>query len=183
MASTLTLQTTLPLPNSKHTIPQLGFGVYESPPSTCVSSCLTALRAGYRHIDTAQYYANEEAVGQAVRESNIPRSELYVTTKILSPGEDVDSTYKKVEESVRKLGGEGGYVDLFLIHSPNGGKESRRVMWEALGRAKEKGLAREIGVSNFGVGHIEEVKGVGSAPAVNQIEVSGICERWGVAVL
>ncbi|KAK3196986.1 hypothetical protein GRF29_1536g225401 [Pseudopithomyces chartarum] len=96
MASTLTLQTTLPLPNSKHTIPQLGFGVYESPPSTCVSSCLTALRAGYRHIDTAQYYANEEAVGQAVRESNIPRSELYVTTKILSPGEDVDSTYKKL---------------------------------------------------------------------------------------
>ena len=174
MPSTLSLTTTLPLSNSKHTIPQLGFGVFESPPQTCVSSCLTALHAGYRHIDTAQYYANESAVGHAVRDSNIPRSELFLTTKILFPGQDAASTYRKIEESVRKLGGgDGGYVDLFLIHSPNGGRESRRVMWEALGRAKEAGLVREIGVSNFGVGHLEEVRGVGGMPAVNQIEVSG----------
>lgn len=169
----LSLNSTLPLPNSPHKIPQLGFGVYQSPPETCVKSCLTALKAGYRHIDTAQYYANEEQVGQALRESGLKREEVYLTTKILSPGSDVDSTYKSVLESVEKLAGKDGYVDLFLIHSPNAGPEKRKLMWLALEKAKAEGKARDIGVSNYGIGHIEEIKKIGKVwpPAINQIEV------------
>lgn len=173
MASKLSLTSALALPNSKYKIPQIGFGVYQSPPSTCVKSCLTAIKAGYRHIDTAQYYENESSVGQAVRDAEVSRSELYITTKILSPGKDLESTYKSVEDSVKKLAGEDGYVDLFLIHSPNGGKESRKLMWQALEKAKANGKARDIGVSNYGIGHIEEIKEIGKVwpPAVNQIEV------------
>lgn len=173
MASKLSLLSTFPLPNSPHKIPRIGFGVYQSPPPTCVNSCLKAFRAGYRHIDTAQYYGNEASVGRAIRESNIPRSELFITSKILYPSNDVDSTYKMIEESVKRLGGEDGYVDLFLIHSPNGGKESRRLMWLALEKAKQAGKVRDIGVSNYGIGHIEEIKSIGTIwpPAVNQIEV------------
>ncbi|KAJ4301189.1 hypothetical protein N0V90_003280 [Kalmusia sp. IMI 367209] len=179
MATKLSLSTTLSLPNSKYRIPQIGFGVYQSPPSTCVNSCLAAFKAGYRHVDTAQYYANETSVGSALRDSNIPRSELFITTKILSPGNDVNSTYKAIEESIKKLDGENGYVDLFLIHSPNGGKESRRLMWLALEKAKEMGKVRDIGVSNYGVGHIEEIKEIGNIwpPAVNQIELHPWCQQ------
>lgn len=174
MASKLSITSTVALPNSSHHIPRLGFGVYQSPPPTCVNSCLKAFKAGYRHVDTAQYYANETSVGRAVRESKIPRSELFITTKILNPGNDVDSTHKKIIESVKHLDDrDEGYVDLFLIHSPNGGKESRRLMWLALERAKTEGKVRDIGVSNYGSGHIEEIKTFGNVwpPAVNQIEV------------
>lgn len=169
----LSLTSTLSLPKSSHKIPQLGFGVYQSPPETCVKSCLTALKAGYRHIDTAQYYENEEQVGQALKESGIKREEVYLTTKILYAGDDLDSTYRKIEESVEKLSGKDGYVDLFLIHSPNFGPEKRKLMWLALEKAKKEGKVREIGVSNYGIGHIEEIKKIGTVfpPAINQIEV------------
>lgn len=179
MSSKLNILSTLALPNSKHKIPQIGFGVYQSPPPTCVNSCLKAFSSGYRHIDTAQYYANENSVGRAIRESKIPRSEIFITSKILYPSTDVESTYKMVEESVKKLDGENGYVDLFLIHSPNGGKESRRLMWLALEKAKEMGKVRDIGVSNYGIGHIEEIKTIGNVwpPAVNQIEVGIILRQ------
>jgi len=173
----LTINSAITLPNSPHRIPRLGFGVYDSPPPTCVNSCLKAFQAGYRHVDTAQYYANESSVGRSVRESKLPRSEIFITSKILSPGNDVDSAYKQIIDSVKKLDGENGYVDLFLIHSPNGGKESRELMWKALEKAKEQGKVRDIGVSNYGKGHIEEIKGFGGTwpPAVNQIEVRIYC--------
>ncbi|KAK7181444.1 hypothetical protein DPSP01_008672 [Paraphaeosphaeria sporulosa] len=179
MASKLSLTSALTLPNSKYKIPHIGFGVYQSPLSTCVNSCLTAITAGYRHIDTAQYYANETSVGRAVRDSSVSRSELYITTKILSPGKDIESTYKSIEDSVEKLDGKNGYVDLFLIHSPNGGKESRKLMWQALEKAKANGKVRDIGVSNYGVGHIEEIKEFGQVwpPAVNQIELHPWCQQ------
>lgn len=172
-SNTLSISTSLPLPNSSAKIPQLGFGVYQSPPSTCVNSCLKAFEAGYRHIDTAQYYENEASVGQAVRESKLPREEVYITSKILNPGTDVESTYQKIVESVEKLAGKDGYVDLFLIHSANGGEEARKLMWLALEKAKEEKKVREIGVSNYGIQHIEEIKSIGKVwpPAVNQIEV------------
>ncbi|KAF2789497.1 Aldo/keto reductase [Melanomma pulvis-pyrius CBS 109.77] len=175
----LTITSALTLPNSPHRIPRLGFGVYQSPPPTCVSSCLKAFHAGYRHVDTAQYYANENSVGRAIRESKIPRSEIFITTKILNPGNDVESTYKKIVESVKRLDGENGYVDLFLIHSPNGGVESRRLMWLALEKAKDVGKVRDIGVSNYGIGHIEEIKEFGKSwpPAVNQIELHPWCQQ------
>lgn len=141
-----------------------------------MKSCLKALEAGYRHIDTAQYYENEAEVGQACRKINVPRSELYLTTKILSPAEDVESTYQKIADSVEKLDGPDGYVDLFLIHSPNAGQGPRKIMWQALELAKEHNKVRDIGVSNYGIQHIEEIKSIGKTwpPAVNQIEVGTV---------
>ena len=161
MASPLSLASTITLYNSL-TIPRLGFGIYRSPPDVCVASCLHALKTGYRHIDSAQFYANEAEMGDAVRQSGIPRSEIYLTTKILSTGGSAEKTLAKLRESVAKIdhGEEGrkGYVDLFLIHSPSGGREAIKEMWQALERLVDEGGARSIGVSNFGVGHIEGMK-------------------------
>ena len=170
----IAFDTTLPLTNSSLTIPQLGFGVYLSPPDVCKASCLTALNVGYRHIDTAQFYANEAQVGQALRESGLNRSDVFITTKILSASGSVDKSYQKCLDSIRKIDDrEDGYVDLFLIHSPNAGSKARKEMWLALEELLEQGKAKSIGVSNFGVGHINELKSFATTwpPPVNQIEV------------
>lgn len=168
----LSLHDTLPLPKSSVHIPRLGFGVYRSSPSVCVQSCLTALEVGYRHIDTAQFYGNETQVGEAVQKSGIPRSEVFVTTKILSAAGSVEKSYQKCLDSVEKIH-PGGYVDLFLVHSPNAGSKARKEMWLALEKLYEEGKAKSIGVSNYGVGHIEEMKTYAKVwpPHVNQIEV------------
>lgn len=182
--STYTLRTDPPIQ-----IPVLGFGIYRSPPSQCVQSCLTALAKGYRQIDSAQFYGNEAEMGEAVRRSGIPRSEVFLTTKIMAPGENLEKTYQKCLESVRKISGtiegrsgEGGggggdneYVDLFLIHTASGGPAARKEMWIALERLLAEGKTRAIGVSNYGVGQIEEMKMYATVwpPHVNQIEV-----RW-----
>ena len=172
MTSQFTLQTTLPLPNSSVKIPALGFGVYQSHGPTCKKSCLTALEAGYRHIDSAQYYANEQLVGDAVKESSVDRKDVFITTKILSPGKDEEETYQSLVDSVNKID-KGGYVDLFLIHSPSSGPQGRKTMWTALERLHKEGKAKAIGVSNFGKGQIEELKQFAKVwpPHVNQIEV------------
>ena len=172
--SSLTINDTLLLPNSSVKIPRLGFGVYQSPTSVCIQSCLTALQAGYRHIDSAQFYANEHEVGEAVKKSGLPRSEVFITTKILSAAGSVEKSYQKCLDSVEKIdSGHHGYVDLFLIHSPNAGSAKRKEMWQALEKLYEKGKVKSIGVSNFGVGHIEELKQYAKVwpPHVNQIEV------------
>ena len=191
---TTTTKSTASTPNR---IPILGFGVYQSSGETCYAACRTALRSGYRHIDSAQYYANEAEVGRAVRDSGVPRREVYLTTKILGAlgdeKDDVEKTYAALVRSVERMncleegalgkGGKGGkdgrdagqeaYVDLFLIHSPFSGETSRKTMWLALERVKADGLAREIGVSNYGRKYIEEMRAFASVfpPAVNQIEV------------
>lgn len=172
----LTLDSTLPLPGTALQIPRLGFGVYESPRDVCIRSCSSALSAGYRHIDSAIYYDNEAEVGTAVAQSGIPRSEVFLTSKILFAGKTVDESYAAVIESIEKMGGKGGYVDLFLIHSPNSGADARKNMWLALERAHKEGRAKAIGVSNFGVGHIEQLKAFATTwpPHVNQIEVCGM---------
>lgn len=173
MASKMNINSTLPLPKSSIQIPRLGFGVYQSPANVCERSCLTALEAGYRHIDSAQYYANEREVGQAVKKSGIKRSEIFITTKILAAGGSVDASYKKCVDSVNKIDPDG-YVDLFLIHSPNAGSKARKEMWSALLKLYDEGKAKAIGVSNFGINHIKELEGMGSVwpPHVNQVEVS-----------
>lgn len=156
-------------------IPQLGLGTYLSPPARALASCLAALKAGYRHIDTAQYYENEAEVGQALRQSGLPRADVFVTTKILKVTGSADEDYRACLQSVEKIdGGDSGYVDLFLIHSPRGGPKKRAAMWQALERLYDEGRARAIGVSNFGIAQIEELKGAGKIwpPHVNQIEVS-----------
>lgn len=172
--SDLTINSTLRLRDSPDQIPRLGYGVYLSAADVCKQSCLTALEAGYRHIDTAQFYANESQVGEALQASGLPRSEVFITTKILSAAGSVEKSYQKCVDSVRKIDPrEDGYVDLFLIHSPNAGSRVRKELWQALERLYEEGKAKSIGVSNFGVGHIEELKSYAKVwpPHANQIEV------------
>lgn len=168
----------LSLPNSTVKIPRLGFGVYQSLGNQCEKSCLHALKVGYRHIDTAQFYRNEKEVGDAVRKSGLDRKEVFITTKLWSAGGSPKATLDKVQDSVTKIDGEEGYVDLFLIHSPNSGAASRKEMWEALEKLHEERRAKSIGVSNYGVGHIEEMKKYAKVwpPHVNQIEVCGSCK-------
>lgn len=172
--STYTITDLVPLPDSNVKIPRLGFGVYRSPTAQCVESCLNALKAGYRHIDTAQLYGNEKEVGEAIRKSGIPRNEIFVTTKILSPGGSPEATYEKLLASVEKIGGKDGYVDLFLIHSSKSGPAGRKEFWLALERLLAEGKTRSIGVSNYGVQHIEEMREYATVwpPHVNQLEVS-----------
>lgn len=136
------------LPESDLTIPRIGFGVYLSPTEVCIASCSTALKLGYRHIDTAQFYANELEVGQAVRNSGVPREDIFVTTKIMNPVDNsVEATLASARASVEKIG--LGYVDLFLIHSPGCGPEGRKILWKALEKLKEEGATKSIGVSNL----------------------------------
>ena len=176
------LHSTAQLPNTEVTIPRLGFGVYQSVGAICLSSCLTALHTGYRHIDSAQYYDNEAQVGRAILDSGIPRSEVFVTTKILYPKTsladpdvlDEHETYLSIIGSLKHITvGEKGYADLFLIHSPHRGPQARKTMWKALEKAHAEGRVKAIGVSNFGVSHIEELKEYAKIwpPHVNQIEV------------
>lgn len=197
MAATRAITDTLALSSSSGggcgTIPQLGFGVYKSPPNLTVASCRRALDVGYRHIDTAQFYGNEREVGNAIRDytttaaknggegdrqgGKLTRGDIFLTTKILEAGGSVDASYAKCAESVRKLNPSdngSGHVDLFLIHTSNVPAEQRKEMWQALERLHEQGLARAIGVSNFGIKHIEELRQFAKVwpPHVNQIEVS-----------
>jgi diketogulonate reductase-like aldo/keto reductase len=137
---------------------------------------LDAFNAGYRHIDTAQFYGNEKEVGEAVRQSGLPREEVFITTKIITPGGSPQATYQKILDSVEKIAGKDGYVDLFLIHSSSSGPKGRKEMWQALEKLLEEGKTKSIGVSNYGVKHIEEMKAYAKVwpPHVDQIEVSVI---------
>ncbi|KAJ5958548.1 Aldo/keto reductase subgroup [Penicillium vulpinum] len=179
MSTSFKITDMLPLPNSSVRIPRLGFGVYRSPTKQCVQSCLKALDAGYRHIDTAQFYANEAEVGEALRTTSVPRDQIFVTTKILSPAASVEATYDKLLASVHKISGADGYVDLFLIHSSSSGSAGRKLLWQALEKLYAEGKARSIGVSNFGVGHIEEMRSYAQVfpPHVNQIELHPWCQQ------
>lgn len=174
--SPFTLQSTTKL-HSGTSIPILGFGVFESPPSITHASVAAALNSGYRHFDTAQYYENEEQVGSAILASKIPRDQVFVTTKILNPINDsIDETYQSCKQSVEKSG--LGYLDLFLIHTPSSGPEGRIIMWKALTRLHAENLVKAIGVSNFGVRHIKELTAAQlPLPSVNQIELHPYCQQ------
>lgn len=172
MSKTLTIESTFSL-LSGNKLPILGFGVWDSPNNVCTQSCLEALKVGYRHIDTAQGYGNEAEVGEAVKQSKLSRKDLFITSKIFSPGEGAKSTYDKLIESVRKIDGQDGYIDLFLIHNANVGAEKRKLMWQAMEKVLDEGKFKSIGVSNFGIGHLEQMKDYAKVwpPAVNQLEL------------
>ncbi|KAH9840557.1 Aldo/keto reductase [Rhodofomes roseus] len=173
MPVALKLDTTVKLP-SGYTVPLLGLGVYQN--DDCVPACLAALKHGYRHIDSARMYRNEDQVGQAVRESGIPREKVFVTTKIYDPDHGYESTLKVVDESLQRFGFD--YIDLYLIHSPLSGKKRRLETWRALLDAQKAGKIRTVGVSNYGIKHLEEIREAGLAqPAVNQIEVQPFCQQ------
>jgi 2,5-diketo-D-gluconate reductase A len=151
-------------------IPQFGFGVFQIDPDETAAAVRTAFDAGYRHIDTAQMYRNEEGVGQAVRESGLPRDEVFVTTKLDNNRHGRDEAVAALEESLKRLGLD--HVDLFLIHWPRP-QEGRFVeTWQGFEQLLADGKARAIGVSNFQVPHLERLAAeTGTVPAVNQIEL------------
>jgi 2,5-diketo-D-gluconate reductase A len=148
-------------------LPLLGLGVWQVPNGpTCVNAVRWALELGYRHIDTAQAYGNEESVGQALRESGVPREEVFITTKF-QPSRRRDPA-AEAEKSLRRLGVER--VDLYIVHWPHGGPTWA---WPGMQRAHELGYARSIGVSNFSVAELKKVMGVARvAPVVDQVQFS-----------
>lgn len=156
--------------NDGGSIPQLGFGVYKIPEAETVDAVLLALDAGYRHIDTAAFYENERAVGEAVRRSGLPREDVYVTTKVWWTENGYDSALRSFDASLARLGFES--IDLFLIHWP-APKQDRYVdTWRALERLREEGRARSIGVANFHTHHLDRLaRETGTVPAVNQVEL------------
>jgi 2,5-diketo-D-gluconate reductase A len=156
--------------NDGHTIPQLGFGVFKVEPTETTRIVSDALEVGYRHIDTAAIYGNEEGVGKAIADSGIDRSELFVTTKLWNEKQGTQSALDAFDESLEKLGLD--YVDLYLIHWPTPAKDTYVESWKTLATIRESGRARSIGVSNFLVPHLERIiSETDVVPAVNQIEV------------
>ncbi|MET3962209.1 2,5-diketo-D-gluconate reductase A [Marmoricola sp. OAE513] len=158
--------------NDGHTIPQLGFGVFQVPPADTAKVTLDAFEAGYRHIDTAQMYGNEEGVGKAIRESGLARDDVYITTKLNNGFHRPDDARAAFETSLEKLGLD--QVDLFLIHWPLPTQYDGDFVstWNTLIEFAADGRARSIGVSNFQVDHLARLAAETSVvPAVNQIEV------------
>jgi diketogulonate reductase-like aldo/keto reductase len=168
-----------------NTIPTIGLGVWQVPDGAeCENAVRWALEAGYRHIDTAQAYGNEESVGRAVRDSGIPREEIFITTKFYPARSDPAA---EAEKSLRRLGVD--YVDLYIIHWPQKGATWA---WPGMEAARERGYTRSIGVSNFSVAELEQVIAAAQTPpVVNQIQFSPFeyrralaeaCASHGVAV-
>ncbi|TFK73887.1 Aldo/keto reductase [Pluteus cervinus] len=155
-------------------MPLLGFGVYQN--YDAAPSCVEAFKAGYRHVDSAQVYRNEADVGKAVRESGLKREDVFITTKCVSKTHGYESTLKGVDESLGKFGFD--YIDLFLIHDPFSGTERRLATYKALLESKTAGKIRTVGVSNYGVKHLEEIRSAGlEMPSVNQIELHPLCQQ------
>jgi len=169
-------------------MPALGLGVFQVPNNVTYKVVSEALRIGYRHIDTAAYYQNEEGVGRAVRDSGVDREEVFVTTKLWNSDHGFKEALAACDRSLKALGFD--HVDLYLIHWPRG---DRRVeTWKALERILDEGKARAIGVSNYLVRHLDETIAASSVvPAVDQVEFSpylyqkdllGYCRSKGIVL-
>jgi 2,5-diketo-D-gluconate reductase A len=156
--------------NDGETIPQLGFGVFQVPPAETAEAVTHALRAGYRHIDTAAAYRNEAGVGQAIRAAGLRRDEVFVTTKCFNDSHGFDEATRALKASLDQL--EMDYVDLYLIHWPLPSQDRYVETWQAFIEARKAGLARSIGVSNFQPAHLERIIAeTGVTPAINQVEL------------
>ncbi len=184
----LNIQSTVKLNNDVR-MPILGLGVYQSPPGRVTRNAVNfALRVGYRHVDTARIYGNEADVGEAVRESSVPRGDLFVTTKLWNSDQGYDSTLRAFEGSLKRLGLD--YLDLYLVHFPV--PDLRKETWRAMETLLEKGRCRAIGVSNFTLRHLEElIEESHVIPSVNQVEFHPFlyqkellkyCQRKGIQV-
>ncbi|ALA70876.1 aldo/keto reductase [Geobacillus sp. PK12] len=149
-------------------MPWVGLGVYKVKEGEEVRSAVrTALEIGYRHVDTAAFYENEEGVGQAIRESGIPREQVFVTTKVWNTDQGYETTLKAFDKSLKKLGFD--YVDLYLVHWPVKGKYKET--YKALEKLYKDGYVRAIGVSNFQIHHLQDVMAdCEIKPMVNQVE-------------
>jgi 2,5-diketo-D-gluconate reductase A len=151
-------------------IPQLGFGVFKVPPEDAAEVTARALEVGYRHIDTAAAYENEEGVGEAVRASGLDRAEVFITTKCPNDRHGYDEARAACAESLERLGLD--YVDLYLIHWPRPAAGLYVETWKAFIDLQREGAARSIGVSNFQPAHLRRIiDETGVTPSINQVEL------------
>jgi len=156
--------------NDGTSIPQLGFGVFKVDPKQTERIVTEALEVGYRHLDTARIYGNEEGVGRALAASGIPREQLFVTTKLWNDDQGTQSVFDAFDRSLDRLGLE--YLDLYLIHWPTPRNDRYVETWKAFERLRESGRVRSIGVSNFLAHHLERLLDeTDVVPAVDQIEL------------
>jgi diketogulonate reductase-like aldo/keto reductase len=166
--------------NTGAALPSVGLGVFRASPEDTYRAVTHALRVGYRHIDTAQVYGNEEPVGRAVRDSGLPREDVFVTTKLWNDFQREGMVERAFEDSVRRLG--LGAPDLFLLHWPV--PRLRLGAWKVLERLQREQRVRAIGVSNFMANHLRELLAAAEVvPAVNQIEVSPFLQQREVRAL
>lgn len=178
-------------------IPALGYGTWRNTdPDECVNGVKAALEIGYRHIDTAQMYGNEELVGEGIRQSGVPREEIFLTSKLDNTNHGFENAARTIDESLQKLGTD--YLDLFLIHWPevegheDDWKEDNILTWRALEEAYETGKLKAIGLSNFKVKHLENllpacrikpmVNQIRLHPGVQQEETVALSRKEGMAV-
>ena len=151
-------------------IPQFGFGVFQVRPGETAEVVGAAFDAGYRHIDTAQMYRNEEGVGRALADSGLPREEVFITTKLNNDRHGHDEAGRALDESLQRLGTD--YVDLYLIHWPRPAADRYVETWKGFEKLLADGRARAIGVSNFTVRHLTRLaEETDTVPAVNQVEL------------
>lgn len=156
--------------NDGKEIPQLGYGVWQVANDKAAQVVQHAIKTGYRSIDTAAIYQNEEGVGRALAESGVPREEIFITTKLWNSDQGADQALRAIETSLNKL--KLADVNLYLIHWPAPHREQYLPSWKALIKIREQGLARSVGVSNFAVAHLQRlIDETGIVPAVNQIEL------------
>ena len=157
--------------NDGRSIPQLGLGLWQIPAETTAATVAQALRMGYRLVDGAAIYGNEAGLGQGLRDSGVPRDEVFVTTKVWNSDQGHDQTLRAVEVGLARLGME--QVDLCLIHWPAPAQDLYVDSWRALIRLREEGRVRSIGVSNFLPAHLDRiVDQTGVVPVLNQIELN-----------
>lgn len=156
--------------NDSVTIPQLGLGVWEIPADETERCVSEALKLGYRHIDTAAVYGNEEGVGRGINNSGLERDDIFLTTKLWNKFQGYDATISACEDSLERLGQE--FIDLYLIHWPCPDFDLYLETWKAMERLRSEGLVRSIGVSNFLPEHLQRLlDNCEHAPSVNQLEV------------
>ena len=166
--------------NDGNSMPQVGLGVWQTPPVDTERAVATALEAGYRHVDTAAGYFNEREVGKAVTASGLAREDVFVTTKLRNAGQGYDSTLAAFDTSMKHLGfsGSADYLDLYLIHWPMPAKNLFVDTFKAFAHLRDRGRIRSIGVSNFEPEHLRIlVDSTGIVPAVNQIELHPLLQQ------
>ncbi|KAF2996254.1 hypothetical protein E8E13_004142 [Curvularia kusanoi] len=178
--SPLSITTKYRMP-SGYEIPVLGYGVYQTPAAECADVVGHALKTGYRHVDSAVAYRNEQPSAEGMKNSGIAREELFFTTKIPPKDMSYENSKRHIDNTLKITGFD--YVDLYLLHSPYGGRENRIGAWKALVEGVQAGKIRSIGVSNYGVHHLEELEayieemersggpGAGGVLSINQVEL------------
>ncbi|MBZ9763140.1 aldo/keto reductase [Mesorhizobium sp. CA8] len=156
--------------NDGSTIPQIGLGVWQVDPEITAKVVRWGIEAGYRLIDTAEGYRNEEGVGEAIRSAGVPRSELFITSKLRNGAHQRDAALRAFDDTMQKLGVD--QIDLFLIHWPVPSQNKYVEAWKALVELQKAGRIKSVGVSNFNQDHLERIIGeTGVTPVVNQIEL------------